>query len=486
MFRQNRLLAVCALFALAGPAVAFAAEEAPDKPAEPETYTVEPGFFKVVVSLTGVFETGHMLPLSRAPKGWTQQKVLWAAKPGAAVKKGDVLVRLDTKGLDKRLRDIASGQALALLKIKQASEELRLLEITTPDSVKQARLADERAREDLDHYMKATYAFKKPYQELDEIGTDLWLKSVRIELSELKKMYEADDLVEATEKLVLARQEHNVKRTEISWKKAQLDHAWKKKVTVPRELDQQQKKVRDAKIALAKAETMLEIALERKRLEIAQMKYNQAEAARSLQDLEADRATMTIRSPGDGTVYYGECDHGYWTTGGRAADMLKTGGQLAPHAVFMTIVQPKDLFARAYVFEKDLHDLRLGMTGKVVPVGYPKLKLTGRVKSIKIVPSGPSTYSGAVALDGKTGPLLPGMTCSISLLAYKNEKALAVPAPAVFAEPEDEERRYVFVQDAEGKAVKQAVSVGRQSGDKLEILDGLHEGSVILLKKPGK
>ncbi len=501
MSQKNRLLAAALLFALslspaalgaepAAPPAAPAAPPAPPaepKPPDPPTHTVEAELLKIDIPIKGIFESPRMTELSRTPEAWAQMKALSAAEAGVAVKKGDVLVELDPKDLDKRIRDIEQGRPLALLKIQQAQAELRMLELTTPENLKLARQNAKQAEEDFKHYMKSNRAFQDGYQKNAEEGTDLWLEAVKIELRELEKMYEADDLIEATEKLVLARQKHQLKRTELGWKKAQIDHAWKRKVVMARELETQRQRVRNIKQALARAEATLELALNAKRLEVGQMTYAQADSDRMLRDLKADREGMTIRAPAAGLVYYGRCVQGYWPDASRAADMLKPGGQLAPQFVFLTIVSPERLFVRAYVEEQHLHDLRRGVAARVVPTGYPDLKLDAKVESVHIAPGGPGPYAITLALSDKAARVLPGMTCSVTLRAYRSPKALTVPAASVFTDPEDEdeEKPHVYVVE-DGKPVKRVVKLGRRSGDKIEILKGLSAGSVIRLERPAE
>ena len=74
----------------------------------------------------------------------------------------------------------------------------------------------------------------------------------------------------------------------------------------------------------------------------------------------------------------------------------------------------------------------------------------------------------------------------VVLVVYEKEKAITVPAKAVFSEEADEDQRFVHVRTAEDKMVKRPVTVGRQKGDRLEIVEGLTDGEVILLEKPEK
>ncbi len=496
MLQRVRVAAVLMLCVLMS-ASALAAEKAngPEKkepskkkaPPKAKTYTVEVEPLRIDITLGGVFEAKRMAEVSRAPEAWKQMKVVWAAEPGTTVKKGDVLVKLDTEDLDRTIKDIEAGRALGDLAWKRAGEELRMLEKVTKEGLAKAKLARKRAEEDFAHFKKGVAPFRPKYAAVDAKWTDLWLETVLTEHDELKKMYEADDLVESTEGLVLKRQELRVEWEKIGHEKdTKFTIPWRTKVQFPRTMEDQKKKLRDAAIALEKATAGLTLGLEKKKLELAKLKYDRARAAEHLAKLQADRKTMTILAPAGGVVYYGKCVRGQWKSVDKAAARLREGGQLAAYNVFMTIVGKRGIFVRAGAAEQHLRDLRKGKDAQITPTGYPDGKLKGKIESITIQPGGPERYTVRFAVPGRR-QILPGMTCSVRLIAYQKKKAITVPAGAVFAEPDDPDSRYVYMQAVEDKEPKKRpVTVGRTKNGQLEITKGLAKGDVILLKKPAK
>ena len=491
--RVAAVLVLCVLMSASALAAEKAAEKkgekAPRKKAPPKakTYTVEVEPLRIDIVLGGVFEAKRMSEVSRAPKAWKQMKVLWAAEPGTAVKKGDVLVKLDTEDLDRTIKDIEAGKALGDLAWKQAGEDLRLLQKITKEELAKAKVAKKRAEEDFAHFKKGVAPFRPKYAAVDAKWTDLWLETVLTEHRELKRMYEADDLVESTEGLVLKRQELRVEKEKIDHEKdVKFTIPWRTKVQFPRTIEDQKKKLRDAAIALDRTTAGLTLGLEKKKLEIAKMKYDRARAAEHLAKLQADRKTMIIHAPAGGVVYYGKCVRGEWKSVGKAAAQLREGGQLGAYNVFMTIVGKRGIFVRAGAAEQHLRDLRKGDDAQITPTGYPDNKLEGEIKSITIQPGGPERYTVRISVPGRR-LILPGMTCTVRLIAYQKKKAITVPVGAVFAEPDDPDSRYVYLKAAEDKKPeKRPVTVGRTKNGKLEITKGLAKGDVILLKEPAK
>jgi HlyD family secretion protein len=146
------------------------------------------------------------------------------------------------------------------------------------------------------------------------------------------------------------------------------------------------------------------------------------------------------------------------------------------------VVEPRPIFVRATVEEKDLHALRDDLKGIAIAAGYPDRKIPAKLARVGKVPQGPGSFEARVAIDPDkaegAGEITPGMACSIRFVSYKNDDALTVPSASVFEG--DDETRHVYGKDG----AKIAVKVGKLAGGKVEILEGLKEGDEILAAKP--
>ena len=76
------------------------------------------------------------------------------AEHGSTVKKGDVLVELDTEKLDQALRDLETEQRLSELSIQQADAELPVLEKLMPLELAEAERLKKQAAEDQERFLK--------------------------------------------------------------------------------------------------------------------------------------------------------------------------------------------------------------------------------------------------------------------------------------------------------------------------------------------
>ena len=106
-----------------------AAVAAPSSGAKPATVKVEKGSFKTEVALTGVFEAERLTEVSLRPKAWALPLVVERAiELGTPVKKGDILVEFDHDKIDKAIQDTEVENTLGDLALKQAEEELPMIE----------------------------------------------------------------------------------------------------------------------------------------------------------------------------------------------------------------------------------------------------------------------------------------------------------------------------------------------------------------------
>jgi RND family efflux transporter MFP subunit len=306
------------------------------------------------------------------------------------------------------------------------------------------------------------------------------------ELKQLKKMYEADDLTEETEEIILVRAQRTVDRAKFSLEGAKIRNEDALKVTIPREdLETKEKAKRDelSSRALRKVQP---VELEKKQLESKKLAEQHKKASENLARLESDRKAMTVSSPTSGVLYRGTFEKGKWSGDTALKARFRKGGMLKPNEIFMTVVEPKPLFVRASLPEADLRRLKKGCEGKMKCKAFPDQKLTGSIREVSNVPVSPGKFELLVdfAMPKEARGILPGMSCQLQFLVYENEQAIVVPASAVFSERKDEDNKFVYLHREGKKPKKQTVKTGERSGENIEVIEGLKAGKKILAEKP--
>jgi multidrug efflux pump subunit AcrA (membrane-fusion protein) len=467
-------------------------QDAPAKDtAKPATHKVEKGPFKVEVTVKGIFESENMTEVSLNPEAWTPKTggmltVLKAVDHGTNAHKGDTLVEIDPEQLDDAIRDLETDRHLADLSIKLAEEEMPTLEKFTPLDLAAADRSKKQADEDLKLFLDVVRPHSEKMAHYQVKSAGQYLEYAKEELRQLEKMYRSKDLTEETEEIILKRQRHAVESAQFYYKTAELERDFTLKTDLPRRQQNLSENAVKQGLSLERAKATLPLTLNQKRLALDKLKYDRGKAEERLAKLKEDRKMMTIKAPADGIVYYGKCSRGTWGTAAMMASKLQRGGIVMPSEVILTIVQPRPLFIRAVVEEKDVHWVRPDLKGKAVPVPYPDLKLAAKVGSVSAIPITPGNFEARIDVDAgvDSAAIMPGMACTVKLLPYVKADALTVPATAVFTDDLDEDKHFVYLPGKEGKPEKRFVTVGHTSEGKTEIKGGLQEGDEVLQEKP--
>lgn len=480
---QRLIQPVCVLLVgLLITASAFA--EGPKTAAKgPKTLTVNQEPLKIEVAVKGVFEASDTTEVPLRPESWAEWTVVNAAPQGKQVSEGDKLVEVDTRKIDIALADMEAAQASSDLARKLADKSFQLAKKSVPLQLQAAAQANKAAAENLDYFLKVDKpeAIKDAHYNVEQ--NENFFAYEQEELRQLEKMYKEDDVTEETEEIILLRLQHRMKGARLRIEKSKMARDRMLNTRIPREELAVRAAAESAALSYEAAKTKLPASLVEKRLALEKMDRDRAKAAEKLARVRRDRAAMTILSPAEGLVYYGQCERGQWASMAAVSRVLRPFGTLKPGMVVMTIVNPDSMFVRVNVEEKSLHQLSKGVKATVTPAGFPEAKLSAELAELSAIPISAGKFDGQVkfAEGADFGRVVPGMACTVKFTSYENPEAILVPKAAV----QGDDAKFVFVQ-VDGKSEKRDVKVGKSSGDKLEIVDGLSAGDVVLLEKPAK
>ena len=473
---------VCVHISVAQEAERPSASEAVEQ--SPKTHTLRRQPFVARVELSGVLESTEMHEVRLVPEQWASWTVDRAVAHGAKVRKGEPIIWFDVRGLDQKIDDLEAGRDLTKHELKQAQEELALLERSVPIDLAKARRTAKIAAEDLARFTKIQQPASLRNSAFLLESAENYLAYEREELKQLERMYQADDLTDETEEIILRRARDSVKRAENSLLRAKEKNKETVAVELPREQQSRQEAVDAAKLGLASAEVDLPLKLSKAKLAIEKLKYDHNKADAELTRLKRDWKKLTIYAPAKGLVYYGRCEDGKWPGAATVAKMLRPGGSVSPHAVLLTIVNPEKLIVRAEVPQQKLGSLRPGQQGLVTVAGFETSLVPCVMKSVAKLPD-PNGKNSCVLEPSRPYPytlikrlpdpgLLPGMNCRVDL-HVRRPNVWLVPKDAINGATGWPGVRYVSVLDADGKIQKRMVVVVGQSEDEdqVDILRGL-------------
>jgi multidrug resistance efflux pump len=453
------------------PALIAAASHAGEVTIELRPFSIEKSF--TATALPG----GDSVLLKIEPKVWTEFKIIEIADHGTRVSKGDVLVRFETEDIDRKIDDTRMEIAVGAFTLAQAEADLKILQETAPNKLESLRRAAEIAKQENTYFTQVRRKASEDTAAQALKRSEQILSNQREELKQLTKMYEADDVTENTEEIILVRQQDAVAAAEFALRMEVLDHKRTLEVTLPREAKTLADSERDSAISLKNAEADIPRSIELARLALENQKTTRKRAQESLAELEADRARFEFKAPADGVFYHGPIENGRWTVG-ELAKSLVPHGKAPLTAAFATFVPgATQLVLVAFLDEATARSLQPGLTGTATLAGREDLEIPVNLDKLATLPNTGGTYrADLTATWPKDAAPVAGATAQIRLISYQQPSVIVVPNRALeFAAG----GWNVSVKLADGKTENRPVKRGRVSGEETEILGGLEVGQVI-------
>jgi len=208
------------------------------------------------------------------------------------------------------------------------------------------------------------------------------------------------------------------------------------------------------------AESIYESA--KKKLEVIGLSE---EKIQQLADNHTPLTLLPVRAPFAGTLLSGEA---------RLGEFVDVGQD------FFLLANLQNLWVLADVFEKDLPLIREGITGKIIPAAYPndiyKAQLT---RIYDIVESSSRTIKARFEVSNSSSKLKPEMFVTV-----KVSSKLGGPNPKVSSSSIMKEKNgvYVFVALNDTTFQRREISLGKETKDYTEVLEGLKEGEKVVTR----
>lgn len=364
------------------------------------------------VKVSGVFEALNSEEISPHTKHIKSLEIKRIVPHGTKVSKGKNIILLETKEIDKQ--------------IKQAETDLRLAKLTLDDdqyaytqfleTQKLDKEAAERARKQAqqvyDNFVQVDRERQLKSAEFNLKSSQASLENAKEELKQLEQMYQEDDLTEESEEIVLKRAKRSVEVAEYRLEGTQIQTDRTVNQDVPRSQLQQDDALARAELKYQQAIRDLASARQRREIEMGQKRDKFKEQQEQFDELKAERKRVVLACSMDGIVLHGKL------TRGKLSDkpsLLKKGTKVTGEQVLATVVNPDKLQIRATVEEQHLHVVKAGTKCKVTTKAVPDFETVGTVKSVSPVPFAGTKYDAVVTFRRpKDLPqVMPTMTCDL-------------------------------------------------------------------------
>lgn len=172
---------------------------------------------------------------------------------------------------------------------------------------------------------------------------------------------------------------------------------------------------------------------------------------------------VTVRSPVNGIV---------WEIGSRDGMRVMPGENLVRIASLATV------WLVAEVPEAQAGQLAIGAPVEARAAAFPDRSFKGNVQALlPEVNTTARTVRARIVLTNQQGLLKPGMFASAEFKGPESRAAVLVPSEAVIRTGR---RNVVILTGGDGKFVPAEVSIGRESGDMVEITRGIAAGDLVV------
>ncbi len=453
---------------------ALMAENASDK------LTIEPGAFVIRETFTARAFPSDPIPVTIAAESWSGFRITDITPHGASVSEGDVLISFDGRELHQRIEDLEKAVARREHEIATATLELANLRETADERLDAARRAAEEAANDYEYYVETRHPIDVEASEQSVKRAKQRLLSTNEELVQLKRMYEEDDIVEETEEMILTRQRDSVEAAQFALRMEKLQQERRVGTTLPRHIESLRETKKQTARALATAKQEIPRAVTLKQAAVEEMTTTQARETDTLAKLKTDREFLEITAPADGTFYHGAIENGEWTTGELLRQLVIGGRPPVQRQIATFIPEGASIEFHAHLEEAVARSIGTEKpSGLATLTGRGDISIPVTVSGVSPVPTPAGRHHAVLTAEWPQGPrIAPGASAEVHLITYSREDAILVPADALEFGPDGWE---IEIKLADGKTEMRNVTRGRSHNDRIEILDGLEAGQVIVM-----
>ncbi len=393
-----RLVALVLGLLVAGPLPAQ--EEPPEEPALPGTLVPAES---VTLALWPREAQGEFLFLEVLPHG-------------SHVLEGQVVARLDPRALDRQIHQVELELQQAHLDLEEAHVRAALAEEAAGLAREKAQAALERARRALQGWHEHELPLWERGARLAETRAKAHEEDQEAELTQLEAMYREDELVDATEEIVLQRSRRNLALTREGNRIAADRRAYESDFQLRTQSELKQEAVRDREAELQRLLRTHEIERRQREGRLARREDALQRLQERLERLQQDREDLELRAPVAGLLLHGAPDD---YRPGRTPPRHRRGGR-APlrQDIFTIVARPDRLAVAVDVPESRLPTLRSGAGARIVPVAAPGRVLVGRLR-LERFPDPASAgrpenaYRGTLELPDPAPGLVPGMRVTV-------------------------------------------------------------------------
>ncbi|MDH3590661.1 MAG: hypothetical protein OER88_02190 [Planctomycetota bacterium] len=389
---------------------------------------------------------------------------------GTFVNEGDVIARIDPTAIDRMLKRDRMSLDRTELDMRHAEEKERMQAEQEAEQLQKAETDAARAEKKLKGYREHEMKFTEESERLSKQARRNRVDDQKDELEQLEKMYGEDELVDATEEIVIKRSRRNFARSTASQDLGERRRKYTKEWYYHWS---EEDLVRNAKVrgaSLARLRRSQEMSRERRSMEMEHKRFGLARQRERFADLQKDREQFVVRAPRGGILLHGEAD------AVPAAMTWKRGATVRNRAIILSVAGQRAYKAVTKIAEKDVLSIPAGAAVEVAALLAPKRKMMGRLQ-VEYLPKKGGMFDATVTLAKQELRLRPGLSAKVIIVLEEERDAVTVPSGCVI---DKGGKKWVMAGAAkDGPFVKREVTVGVSNGKRTAIRSGLKNGEFV-------
>lgn len=441
---------------------------------DPKIYTVKRISFPVVLKERGELKAKNNVEIRCELPG--QSRIVSVVEEGTEVKKGSLLLELDSDQLEEEIRQEEIHQANATANYEAAIKEHEILLDQNQSDIAAAELRVRQAERDYEKYIKGDYVKALKDAELDIERAVQVLSRKNSDLEDAQELHKRGYITQTD----LENDRFEAYEAQVALDKARLAKHILETYTHPNDFEKRESEIQQAhdelerkqKSALAKAEkSSAELAAKQAELDLRTDRVER---------LHEQAKKTTIHAPTDGFVVYGSSSRRWWDN-----QRIETGAQVYQGQILLELPDPSVMQVSCRIHESKTEQIHYGQSAVVEVEGITGVQFTGQVTKISALADSRSRwlnpdlkeYTTDITLDQNHPNLKPGGTATCYIAVTHLDDVLAVPVQTVFARGP---KRFVFVKN--GSEVEPAeVELGMAGTEYVVVESGLEIGQEVLL-----
>ena len=444
-------------------------------------YTVSKGDLSINVTENGSIESSQSVVIKSEVRG--TKTVIWVVEEGKRVKKGDLLVELDSESLEEYQAEYEVYVSDADLAHIQAKEDLEITKKQGEADLKDAQMNLDFAKQDFKKYVEGEYI-----QQLRTLTANITLAQAQLETAENRlqwsKKLNKEGYVTDTE---LQADSLTVQREKIKLESAQGAKKLFEDFTHKKSVAQMERLIEKRDFELEKTKHKINSLIYAYKARLTSRKVDLKRKQEKLESIKEQVELCKIRAPQDGLVVYSSS---LQNNSGKRTNIepLAAGIDVKERQELIHLPKSNRMLAVIRLPETSLNKVKKGMTVSLTVDALNGKELSGVLKQIDPMPNPHSIwmnpdlkeYNSEIMINEEIKGLRPGMSCKVEINVKDFDNVLYVPVQCVVKE---KDHSVVYVMTNHGP-VKREVQTGLDNDIMVRIIKGLKDGEKVLTSPP--